>query len=273
MARARAKTIAGAIGQDGVRPTGLAVCPSVVVQVSFRLETDMGGALLCSFRFSLEECNQVFAHMSIDLKRILKDRLEAVAPEYGLHEVLYTSFTRSHGYRGLVSASDVVHAVTGLLEASPEALVALGHRSEWVAEETLSAGVALSTDNHQEQDSAQGSTSWWHNNFFRACDSLDGGGGEEDQLQRGLKQCMKIQQALVRQAIAIIEKQVIITLSTCRVATLKDGPNLSIFWNPLTLGKLAQFLVHAIRVSSFSMLLKMRGGRGESKADVGWTTE
>ncbi|KAK3808531.1 MAG: CDC45 family [Benniella sp.] len=201
-------------------------------------------ALLAKMGFSLEECNQVFAHMSIDLKRILKDRLEAVAPEYGLHEVLYTSFTRSYGYRGLVSASDVVHAVTGLLEASPEALVALGHRSEWVAEETLSAGVALNTDN---QENAQESTSWWHNNFFRACDSLDSGGGEDDQLQRGLKQCMKIQQALVRQAIAIIEKQVIITLSTCRVATLKDGPNLSIFWNPLTLGKLAQFLVHAIR--------------------------
>ncbi|KAK3812910.1 MAG: CDC45 family [Benniella sp.] len=165
--------------------------------------------------------------MSIDLKRILKDRLEAVAPEYGLHEVLYTSFTRSYGYRGLVSASDVVHAVAGLLEAAPEVLVALGHRSEWVAEETLSAG------------SAQGSTSWWHNNFFRACDSLDSGGGEDDQLQRGLKQCMKIQQAL----------QVIITLSTCRVATLKDGPNLSIFWDPLTLGKLAQFLVHPIRTT------------------------
>jgi cell division control protein 45 len=147
----------------------------------------------------------------------------------------------------------VVHAVTGLLEASPEALVALGHRLEWVAEETLSAGAALNTDN---QESAQGSTSWWHNNFFRACDSLDSGGGEDDQLQRGLKQCMKIQQALVRQAIAIIEKQVIITLSTCRVATLKDGPNLSIFWDPLTLGKLAQFLVHAIRVS-FLMLLKV----------------
>lgn len=187
--------------------------------------------------------------MSIELKRILKDRLESVAPEYGLHEILYTSFTRSYGYGGLMSASDVVHAVTGLLEASPEALVALGHRSEWVAEETLSsAGLALDGDNRQEQENTQGSTSWWHTNFFRACDSLDGGGGEDDQLRQGLRQCMKIQQALVRQAVAIIEKQVIITLSTCRVATLKDGPDLSIFWNPLTLGKLAQFLVYAIRV-------------------------
>lgn len=179
--------------------------------------------------------------MSIELKKILKDRLESVAPEYGLHEILYTSFTRSYGYRGLMSASDVVHAVTGLLEASPETLVALGHRSERATEE------ALSSDNHQGQENTQG-TSWWHTNFFRACDSLDVGGGEDDQLGQGLRQCMKIQQALVRQAVAIIEKQVIITLSTCRVATLKDGPDLSTFWNPLTLGKLAQFLVYAIRV-------------------------
>jgi len=61
---------------------------------------------------------------------------------------------------------------------------------------------------------------------------------------------MKFQKAIVRQSIAIIEKQVIITLSTCRVATLKDGPDLSVFWNPLTLAKLAQFLIYAIRVRS-----------------------
>ncbi|KAG9327577.1 hypothetical protein KVV02_003822 [Mortierella alpina] len=203
-------------------------------------------AMLAKMGFSLEECNQVFAHMSIDLKKILKERIEFVAPEYGLHEVLYTSFTRSYGFRGLMSAGDVVHSVTSLLESSPASLVALGHRPEWTADD--SHLMNTTTEQNEGQESDEGSaSSWWHANFYRACDSLDAGGGEGDQLRQGLRLCMKFQKAIVRQSIAIIEKQVIITLSTCRVATLKDGPDLSVFWNPLTLAKLAQFLVYAIR--------------------------
>ncbi|KAI8600705.1 CDC45 family [Dissophora ornata] len=202
-------------------------------------------ALLAKMGFSLEESNQVFAHMSIDLKKILKERLQLVAPEYGLHEILYSSFTRSYGYRGLMSASDIVHSVTSLLESSPEAMVALGYRPDRIVDESL--GTSGATDPTNKEEGANGSPSWWHTNFFRACDSLDVSAGEGDQLREGLRLCMKIQKAVVRQAVAIIEKQVIITLSTCRVATLKDGPDLPIFWNPLTLYKLAQFLVYAIR--------------------------
>ncbi|KAG0343263.1 hypothetical protein BG004_005429 [Podila humilis] len=197
-------------------------------------------ALLAKMGFSLEECNQVFAHMSIDLKKILRDRIETVTPEYGLNEILYTSFTRSYGYRGLMSASDAVYAVTSLLETSPAASVALGYSVEW-----------NSLDGHEQDsertDSAESSQSWWHSSFFKACDALDGSQPEGDPLRHGVTLCMKIQKAIVRQAIAIIEKQVIITLSTCRAATLKDGPHLPIFWNPLTLNRLAQFLVYAIR--------------------------
>ncbi|KAF9986418.1 hypothetical protein BGZ75_001842 [Mortierella antarctica] len=175
-------------------------------------------AMLAKMGFSLEECNQVFAHMSIDLKKILKERIEFVAPEY----------------------------VTSLLESSPASLVALGHRPEWTADDSHLTNTT--TEQNEGQESGEGSaSSWWHANFYRACDSLDAGGGEGDQLRQGLRLCMKFQKAIVRQSIAIIEKQVIITLSTCRVATLKDGPDLSVFWNPLTLAKLAQFLVYAIR--------------------------
>ncbi|KAG0303655.1 hypothetical protein BGZ98_006426 [Dissophora globulifera] len=256
-------------------------------------------ALLAKMGFSLDECKQVFAHMSIDLKKILKERIEMVAPEYGLHEVLYTSFTRSYGFRGVMSASDVVYSVASLLEPSPEALVTLGYRSERIAEDSLSAdagqslaaekqaggggssnnnesnvvnninnninysssssnnnnnnttsnnSISKNGNNINKSDSnSSSSQSWWHSNFFKACDSLQVGGGEGDLLREGLELCMKTQKAVVRQAVAIIEKQVIITLSTCRVATLKDGPDLAVFWNPLTLNKLAQFLVYAIR--------------------------
>lgn len=186
--------------------------------------------------------------MSIDLKKILKERVEMVAPEYGLHEVLYTSFTRSYGYRGLMSASDVVYSVTSLLETSPASLVAMKYSPEWMTEE-MRTKAALADVSSSVQGGEDERASWWHANFFRACDSLDGSGGEGDQLRQGLKLCMQVQKAVIRQGIAIIEKQVIITLSKCRVATLKDGPDLPVFWDPLSLHKLAQFLVYAIRVS------------------------
>ncbi|KAG0337928.1 hypothetical protein BG000_004793 [Podila horticola] len=200
-------------------------------------------ALLAKMGFSLEECNQVFAHMSIDLKKILRDRIETVSPEYGLNEILYTSFTRSYGYRGLMSASDAVYAVTSLLETSPAASVALGYSVEWTSNGESDSD-RLNDTSPQNIEIPQ---SWWHTSFFKACDALDSSNPEGDQLRQGVTLCMKIQKAIVKQAVAIIEKQVIITLSTCRVATLKDGPHLPIFWNPLTLNRLAQFLVYAIR--------------------------
>ncbi|KAG0099842.1 hypothetical protein BGZ93_005601 [Podila epicladia] len=200
-------------------------------------------ALLAKMGFSLEECNQVFAHMSIDLKKILRDRIETVSPEYGLNEILYTSFTRSYGFRGLMSASDAVYAVTSLLETSPAASVALGYSVEW----TSNGERDSERLNDTSSDITETPQSWWHTSFFKACDALDGSNPEGDQLRQGVTLCMKIQKAIVKQAVAIIEKQVIITLSTCRVATLKDGPHLPIFWNPLTLNRLAQFLVYAIR--------------------------
>ncbi|KAG0046598.1 hypothetical protein BGZ83_008231 [Gryganskiella cystojenkinii] len=215
-------------------------------------------ALLAKMGFSLEECHQVFAHMSIDLKKILKDRIQLVAPEYGLHEILYQSFTRALGYQGSMSASDVAYAVSSLLELTPESAVALGYRPEWIAEENKDNNDG---DNHNEGGTAEdqgGSSSgsrsnWWHANFYKACDSLGGAGAmlggstEGNYLKRGLEISMKIQKAIVRQAIAVIEKQLITSLSKHRFAILENGPDLPVFWNPLTLDKLAQFLVYAIR--------------------------
>lgn len=203
--------------------------------------------------------------MSIDLKKILKDRIQLVAPEYGLHEILYQSFTRASGYQGLMSASDVAYGVSSLMELTPEAAVALGYRPEWIAEEnkdkddsqnnaTGDSSNAEGTNN--SRSSCSSSSSWWHANFYKACDSLDSSGGAEGggYLRRGLEVSMKIQKAIVRQAIAVIEKQLITSLSKHRFAILENGPDLPVFWNPLTLDKLAQFLVYAIRVSHLSVV-------------------
>jgi len=55
--------------------------------------------------------------MDIDLKSSLRSKLESIAPEYGLLELSYPSFTRCFGYRSPpLSAADAVEAISALLD-------------------------------------------------------------------------------------------------------------------------------------------------------------
>ena len=57
--------------------------------------------------------------MAKDLKLALKNRLDMIAPEYGLIELQYPSFARSCGYISQpLSACDAVEAVSALLEVA-----------------------------------------------------------------------------------------------------------------------------------------------------------
>lgn len=57
--------------------------------------------------------------MDITLKRALPEKLEAIAPEYGLVELSYPSFTRAYGFHlSSLSAADAVEGLSALLEAA-----------------------------------------------------------------------------------------------------------------------------------------------------------
>ncbi|KAF9971703.1 hypothetical protein BGZ73_005255 [Actinomortierella ambigua] len=248
-------------------------------------------ALLAKMGFSLQESHQVYTHMDINLKRILKEKIESVAPEYGLHEILFTSFLRSRGFQGAMSASDFAYAASALLEVSPEAGISLGIKADehlgidlagsspaaaafstnplatangtgppnGSAASTIAGANGLSrsavtargtTTNGGEGDQGIGSSgtstqpAWWHANFYKACDALS---ESAHHLEEGVALAMRQQRAIISQGVAIIDKQLIKTLSSYRLTTVKDGPYLPVFWNPSTIQRLAQFLVYAIR--------------------------
>lgn len=70
-------------------------------------------------RFSLQQCQQTYAHMDMSLKRSLPEKLDAIAPEYGLVELSYPSFTRAFGFQlASLSAADAVEGLCALLEAA-----------------------------------------------------------------------------------------------------------------------------------------------------------
>jgi cell division control protein 45 len=57
--------------------------------------------------------------MDMDLKRTLPEKLESIAPEYGLVELTYPSFSRSYGFTlSQLSAADAVEGISALLEAA-----------------------------------------------------------------------------------------------------------------------------------------------------------
>lgn len=72
--------------------------------------------LLAKMGFSLHQCQQSYAHMDMDLKSSLRYKVDAIAPEYGLFDLVYPSFIRASGYQSVLSASDAVESVSSLLE-------------------------------------------------------------------------------------------------------------------------------------------------------------
>lgn len=73
--------------------------------------------LLAKMGFSIPETQQPYPHMAKDLKTSLRQKLDQLAPEYGLVELSYPSFMRCYGYRSQpLSAGDAVEALSALLD-------------------------------------------------------------------------------------------------------------------------------------------------------------
>ena len=138
--------------------------------------------------------------MAKDLKLALKNKLDQIAPEYGLLELSYPSFARSCGYISQpLSAGDAVEAISALLEIAGGVKIEVeveGARNggEWFGggkvwdtseigrndgdkENALLNGVGGSITKGSEEDEDNGKTQseleWWVKNFWTAYDALD----------------------------------------------------------------------------------------------------
>lgn len=67
----------------------------------------------------MAETQQPYPHMAKDLKLSLRQKLDQIAPEYGLVELSYPSFTRCYGYRTQpLSACDAVEALSAFIDVA-----------------------------------------------------------------------------------------------------------------------------------------------------------
>ena len=148
------------------------------------------------YRFPLAQCQQSYSHMDMDLKHELRDKMESIAPEYGLVELTYPSFARSFGFRSQpLCASDVVDGVSALLEAAGGIALNVeveggrnggewfGSGRQWAMKRddnkenipVRKDGVAVSRGGQGDADGKDGrevKEEWWKNNFWVAWDAL-----------------------------------------------------------------------------------------------------
>lgn len=149
--------------------------------------------------------------MDMDLKRSLRSKVDDIAPEYGLFDLSYPSFTRSYGYESVLSAGDVVECVSALLEVANGVRLDFGNEvggSVWSGSKSWNSAVGkgngdddeeieddgygtgeASSDRENNGNGAAGSRSeeaaaiaaakakkreeaWWVRNFWMAYDSL-----------------------------------------------------------------------------------------------------
>lgn len=170
----------------------------------------------------LEECKQKFTAM----KKIFKDRLpaqlEKYAPEFNVNELYVESFVKRPSFDKEVSAFDVVYGASALLEST---------RSQHAQ------GTETEMDVDSEEDFLKA-------NFWNAYRSLS---SQSTILEEGIDEAIDLQCAIVRQVSSLIQRKDILQTSRYRVAFIKsDSTDLKYFTHPLSLSKLAHFLVDTL---------------------------
>jgi len=182
---------------------------------------------LAKMGLALEHCKQRFMSMNVEIKKILRDKINEVSPNFQLDNILFLSFVKVNGYKAELSASDVVYGVSALLEANQ------------------SFNIKNIANNDRTESLVRADI--WVNNFYNAFDALDDNNVEL--LMKGIELSMKLQQAIVQQGTSIIERRSITVTRVMKCAILKDIPDLFLFSHPLTLMRLAYFLFDAFRES------------------------
>ncbi|GLT24934.1 hypothetical protein SLA2020_000950 [Shorea laevis] len=167
--------------------------------------------LLAQMGFALVDCQQKFQYMNHEVKRKMKDEFARFLPEYGLNDFYYKSFLRLHGYSSKVSAADVVHGVTALLESFVESDGSCASKQFGVAYDALSLS-------------------------------------NLDKLKDGMQQAIRIQRAILRQGSAAITKRGCIRSGRkFRWVKLEDSVDAKLLGYPQALTKFCYFLMDALK--------------------------
>ena len=159
--------------------------------------------------------------MDVDLKDRLRTKIEEISPRFGLTELCYPSFTRGYDRKCVLSAADVVYAISALLETSPTTAVHFGAEGTWTENRDWRDMLA----NDATDDATNEKRRWWVKNFYKAYDAL--GKQSSEMVLHGIR----------------IKKH-----NNCWIMVVDGGPDLPVFGHQLTLFRMGLFALDILRV-------------------------
>ena len=201
--------------------------------------------LLAKMGISLTQCHQNYAHMDMEVKRDLRQKMLKYAPLYGLEGLVpppssggYSGtregwgFVRCWGWKACLSAIDVGVILGAILEVG-----------------SLTAPSNLSKDkNDNSKDSAEANFNDIVSRFWDAYDSLSPTSDSPTQLLAALPLAQHLHRAILRTGTTLLAKHQIRHLRAFRIAVVKEGPDVKLFTNPGALTKLALWIGEAVRI-------------------------
>ncbi|KTA98485.1 Cell division control protein 45 [Nakaseomyces glabratus] len=192
----------------------------------------------------LTTAQESWLYMDHSIKRELGVIFDKNLDRYGLQDIVRDGFVRSFGYRGSISASEHLEALNALLEVG-EAIHDDGISSKDEEDETLTEQENKSLKLHKR----------WLSNFWLSWDALDD--KKLDILKLGIQHAQILQRAIFNTGVTVLEKKMIKHLRIYRLCVLREGPDLDLYRNPLTLLRLGNWLMECCAESEDKQLLPM----------------
>ncbi|CCE62258.1 hypothetical protein TPHA_0C01020 [Tetrapisispora phaffii CBS 4417] len=210
----------------------------------------------------LKTAQESWTYMDNSIKRQLRDIFDKNLVRYGLQDIVKDGFVRTYGYRGSISASEYVEAITSLLEvgrsiqpSKPKTSDVTPYMGGEYDDNTNTDDEGNSPGHNSNVSSTSTNEKVWVSNFWLSWDTLD---DRNTQLfKRGIKHSKILQKSVFNTGITILEKKLLKNLRIYRLCVLQDGPDLELYSNPLTLLRLGNWLIECCAELEDKQLLPM----------------
>lgn len=197
--------------------------------------------LLARIGVTIQDSKESWTHMRPSLKRELKSKLDSVSELYGIEGITRDGIIRQYGLHGVMSAGDCVESIAAILETGDYTAGTNGINGT-----AGDVGTSANTNrNMNDSPSENGGEiaedsrhETWVRNFWIAWDAFE----VFDSMKQGVEKAKVLQSAVVSTANSIFDKNLPKDLQSFRMVVVQDAPELPVFWNPLSLRRLTNWV-------------------------------